>query len=262
MINLSTEDKEIISQNSVYVKELNLSCGSFFSKNVLGEAEAFSELLGKKLADIFNIRCPKVHVVKINNDFFVLSESLAKYEFKTAFEFGITSNKQKGNACSLIDAGCYIDALPNSLELMINIIKIYIFDVIFYHDDRSLDNWGFMNSNHNLDVTIIDNENILNPCDENVYERLYAGLKYKEASIYDDFKLFLQEFGSLYLNLFAYYFEFITPSYFGELVEKVFDESIFSIEVKEAFKAIYNEHYQKLQKIYDEFLGRSKAYAR
>jgi len=49
MINLSKEDKEIISQNSVYVKELNLSCGIFFSKKVLGEAEAFSELLGKKL---------------------------------------------------------------------------------------------------------------------------------------------------------------------------------------------------------------------
>lgn len=166
------------------------------------------------------------------------------------------------NSCSLIDARCYIDSLPNSLELMISIIKIYIFDVMFYHDDRSLGNWGFMNSNNNLEVTIIDNENILNPCDENVYERLYAGLKYKGASIYDDFKLFLQEFGNLYLNLFAYYFEFITPSYFGELVEKVFDESMFSTEVKEVFKAIYNEHYQKLQKIYDEFLGRSKAYAR
>lgn len=262
MINLNKDDKEIIYQNRNYAKELNLSCGSFFSKNVLGEVEAFSELLGKKLADIFNIRCPKIYVVKINDGFFVLSESLAKYEFKTAFEFGITSNKQKINSCSLVDVGCYIDALPNSLELMLSIIRIYIFDVMFYHDDRSLGNWGFLNSNNNLEVTIIDNENILNPCDKNVYGRLYASLKYKDFSIYDDFKSFLQEFGSLYLNMFAYYFEFITPSYFDELIEKIFDESIFSLEVKQTFKIIYNEHYQELKKIYEEFLGRSKNYAR
>ena len=224
MLDLSDKDKDLIYQNRFYVKELNLSCGSFFSKRVLGETEAFSELLGKELADIFKIKCPLTYVVKINDDFFVVSENLAKYGFKTAREFGITSYKQKVCACSLIDVGCYIDTLPKSPELMTSIIKMYIYDIMFYHDDRSLVNWGFLNINNNLEVTILDNENVLNPFNEQVNERLYASLNYKDLSIYDDFKLFLQEFGSLYHNIFAYYFEFITPSYINGLIEKVFEK--------------------------------------
>ena len=137
----------------------------------------------------------------VNGEYLVLSESLKKEGFKTAFQLGIKEKDNKASACSLVDIGCILDTLPDSLELMFNIIKIYIYDILFNHDDRSLENWGFCFRNHKIDIAIIDNEDILNPSDyDSVFCKFHTSLKYKELDIYEDFALFLQEYGFLYLK--------------------------------------------------------------
>lgn len=263
MIVLTEKDKEILCECVGYIsQELNLGCGTFFCKKALFEADAFSELLGKRLADIFNIKNPYIKIQLINKDYYILSESLKNLGFKSAFHLGLGSNNRKFNACSLVDIGCFIDTFPNSLELMFNIIKVYIYDILFSNDDRSLENWGFCISRNKIEITIMDNENILNPYYNIVFGNLHASLKYKELTIYEDFELFLQEFGSIYLNLVAYYFEFITPSYFNQLVDSIDEENIFNREIKERYKSAYFEHYQSLKSIYDKFLGRRDKNAR
>lgn len=263
MINLTEEDKIKIFQVRDY-KELNLSCGNFYVKRAGVEVKAFGELLGKRLADIIGIKCPNIYVVVIGDEYYVISENLRNQGFKTAIQLGITERKNyKLDSCSLIDAGCYVDVLPSSLETMIGLVKMYIYDVLFYHEDRNLGNWGLCPKDNKLEIAIIDNENILNPYNTEVFQKFHATPEFRGLNIYQDFLLFLKEHDIKYLKLFKYFFDLLNPNYFNSIVADLDRTNIFSSQIKKQFQETYQKHYEELKIIYEqEFLGRSSKNAR
>lgn len=135
---LTLEDKEIIKHLG-YPKLVSLSSGSYLIKGVLC-LEGFKELLGYELAKLFNLFCPKYELIKLENNYYSLSEDINKYgKFVTAnsivtYEDVTTSLYEIWNSLE--------SKYSNTPELMGDLIKIYIFDMLFLNYDRSVDNWG------------------------------------------------------------------------------------------------------------------------
>ena len=280
---LNASDIDIINHLG-YPKVVNLSTGDFLVKKAFKNYH-YNELIGEKLSHVFDLFTPHNHVVKVAGDYYVLSEDLNKLgDFKTASQLGMP-----GRAYSLTDAWIFIETnFPKKRisKLLLDLVRIYIFDVLFYHFDRNLNNWGIITTEKENRLVILDNEFILvseKDIKESFYYfdkeelELYATLpKYNplsfidfnlpeekqnellaellatelEPNIYRDFKVFLASSSKEYQDLFAYYFNLITPEYLVNLIAEVETENNIKITYKEKLIEIYKKNRQNLASIY------------
>lgn len=286
---LNREDIDII-RHLDYPKAVNLSIGNFIIKRAFAKYP-FNELIGEKLAKVFGLVCPHNLITEVDGQYYVLSENLNKLgEFKTASELGMP-----GKTYSLYDAWLFLaQNYPNSLELSFDLVKIYIYDVLFYHFDRNLNNWGIITNASGTKIVILDNEFILvNEKDINgsfyyftkEQLRLYATLpKYNpldyveptlpeleqslilgelldlelKPNIYRDFREFIKASSKEYQDLFIYYFNLLTPEFLKNILKEVETENNLEIPNKEDIIAIYQKNRDELSSIYHSIVKENK----
>lgn len=238
-MNLTKRDITIIKRNEHRTTPANLSLGSFYVKQV-SKSLALKELIGARIATtIFKLNCPKYYVVKFNIHYYVLSEDLnMEGEFLTLEEMGFKKNEN-----SLYDTWIDLETkYGKSFNETIDFIKVYIFDVMFHNLDRKADNIGILFlPDNSRKVTIIDNALILsNDTKEEYgtesmeYLELYADMA-ESLNIYQDFKRFLLDSSSEFIELFKYYFELITPDYFCKLAKEIAQENSIDTEPPASF---------------------------
>lgn len=275
MINLTENDKEII-RHLGYPKIVNLSSGSYLIKADYDKT-GVNELIGKKLADIMGLVCPRYFLVEVDNDKYLLSEDLNQYgEFISALEicenFKSHKKEDKSNEDmnisdnSIYSIWNYLEAnFPpeKSKELMNEIIRMYIFDILFLNSDRDLKNWGILTqTNGNVNIVIFDNELIFYENTSFPGISLTASLTELYPSVYDDFRIFLKESSSEFTSLFKYYFDLITPEFFKGLIEQIERRDNIQIETKEELVEKYKKHRTVLMQIYEEEIKKGDNHAR
>lgn len=240
MIKLTEEDRNIIDHLG-FPKIVELSQGKFLVKAVTS-AEVANELIGKKLADVFKVKCPNYHLVNVNGQYYYLSEDLnqlgefvsagdivqinSKYSYMSTYvnhmdlDFKIEPGLYGNN---IYDIWAYFDSLYDKktvMRLMYDIMKIYIFDLLFVNFDRRPDNWGILTSGQNqVDVVMLDNEFSFDP---STYVSMFAYAKgWSNVQVDVEFSTFLKEASREYIDLFKYYYDLITPEFLEKIVDEV-----------------------------------------
>lgn len=307
MIKLTENDKDII-RHLGYPKIVNLSSGSYLIKKDF-QNTSVNEIIGQKIADIMGLVCPRYYIVEVDNESYLLSEDLNQYgkfmpalefseKYKDAFEsYPINKLYQDeswydedakkilhGN--SLYDIWSFFEnnySPDISKRLMNDILKIYIFDILFLNYDRDPRNWGILTEKNQAHIVILDNEMIFSKKDtlekdeENndleeeekndgsyLAETVALNINFMEThpKIYDDFRYFLKESSLEFITLFKYYFDLITPEFLNGLIEQIERKYNIKTSNKEEMLEIYKKHRLSLMQVYDEEIKRKDNHAR
>lgn len=288
---LNETDKEII-RHLGYPKIVNLSSGSYLIKKDF-QNKGVNELIGKKLADIMGLVCPRYFIVEVDKERYVLSEDLNQYgEFTSALyltekyeddyesyplrklyqnETWYDSDADKilhGN--SLYDLWSYFEKNYSSnisRNLMNEMLKVYIFDILFFNYDRDFKNWGILVQKDQINITILDNEMIFSKKDENegyLVGTVALNVNFTEihSDIYNDFSHFLKESSLEFIKLFKYYFDLITPEFLKGIINQIERRDNIQIETKEEILENYKNHRMALIEIYDKEIKKGDNHAR
>lgn len=306
MINITENDKEII-RHLGYPKIVNLSCGSYLVKKDF-QNTSINELIGKKLADIMGLTCPRYFIVEIDNEKYLLSEDLNQYgRFTPALDFGEKYDddyesyplgklyqdetwydedaKKILHGNSLYDVWSFLEHnYPSNIskELMNEILKVYIFDILFLNYDRDARNWGILTGKDHVNIIILDNELIFSKKEENkddkddieddtktengsyLAETVALNVNFKEthSPVYEDFKYFLKESSTEFISLFKFYFDLITPEFLKGLIEQIEQKGNIKVEAKDEILDTYKKHRLALIQIYEEEIKKEDNHAR
>lgn len=297
MIDLTKNDKEIIlSVNEP--RPVNLSIGQFVVKSD-SEKKGIYEVIAKNIAMIMNIKCPNYYITEINGEQYILSEDLNQYgKFQSAFDLyaGIKDDyfaysmadlykdesfydedaKKSLHGNSLYDIWAYLEEnydSNTSKRLMQDVLKIYIFDILFLNSDRFLNNWGFLKTPDNKsNIVMFDNEYILalacenhktkEESDENKTIKIQTNFLVSNPNVYEDFRVFLRESSEEQTNLFSHYIRLFTPSFFKMIIAESETNSGVILDNKDNIIETYKNHHEQLVGILNEELSKEEHHGR
>lgn len=243
MLRLTQKDLDLI-EHSGFSKNILLSCGSFYIKGKSEPDLLYNELIGEKLAHIFGLNCPHYHFIKIHDYYYILSEDLNKDGiFKTVEDLKIAQD-----SCALKEAISFLSKKYSLKDEILDIVKIYIFDLLFLNSDRDTINWGILfQINGNKKITILDNECLFIPLLTN---KLY----YTTCFMPKDLESFLKTSEEDFLELFYSYYHLFTPLYLKHVIEEVEMENNIPISTKEHIIEIYEQNYLRIENIIKEVI--------
>ena len=251
-----------------------------------GLNDAINELIVSKIAPLCNLISPEVKIAKLSDDdgyYRILSSNLALLgEFTLAKKFlkdDEENNEKKDEAkkngyISLYDIWNALEEnYQNADRIMMDVIRMYLFDFFMSYYDRHSSNWGILKNGPLINVAILDNEDSF---DNTAYSRITASLDtnkyyqelYKKGSLsffkknQNEIKRFLQDSSYEYIDLFKELLDKLTPELFTNilddieaneyiLVDKVNKEKI-QIPYKNSLIDIYIKRYNMLLELYNE----------
>ena len=159
-------------------------------------------LLGYELAKIFKINHFYVDITKVKNKDYIVFEGVENYG--NFYPYNSLTSNESNNLYDIWD--CLDFYFENVNELMEDIIKMYIFDLLFYNSSRQQENWGilekekekekekdtkiYMIENLCLFTQVLkptihcaeDNDNILDNYAEYLYEMISEITKFKNET--------------------------------------------------------------------------------
>jgi len=207
------------------------------------------ELVVEKIAKRLGICSAHYMVVKYDGKEFYLSESLNNDGvFLSADSLGID-----GSNLYNIWFGIEKYYPGYVFELMQDIIKIYIMDILLMNYDRTDLNWGFYYKDGTIKIAIIDSEmaftvgNTYISCVNEIGSRDFVSINDDQDEIINFLNISSQE----YIDLFKEMFSFLTPQYVQSVFEEVEQEIGRDIRDKELYTRIYNNHYNKIKSLLD-----------
>ena len=265
--------------------KLDLSIGSFYVKNIEDAYPlnlAIGEVLGYYISKEIGLICPKYNIVMPDNkdeEVFVISEDLNNYgKFINAFDLGLLrehnaslSSIEKFLEKKFLNDPVYGSKIP---EVFKDIIKMYIFDILFSNWDRRSNNWGLIFTKDNMQLAILDNENLLDSDFNHTISSQDNGVEWlkdfkramtieeRKAKIINDLNNFFANYSSEYILLFEDIFNLITPEYFKKLLNQIEREKIIitkdgkiPLEIfdKEDYVKIYSDRYYLVKEIYQKY---------
>lgn len=252
MITLSKNEKNQV----VCSKELNFCIETAEGRKFVkrgNEFNLFGELLGMRIARLVGLNCPKYDWTKINNIKYLLSDDIGK-----GGEFLLAKQALNIKYNSLYQIQSQIKKVfPNQQnELMKDIVKIYIIDILTMNFDRNSKNWGIKIINGKLEVWIFDNEYVfLNDGFPVIYfNKFTSDVKHKndiDSFLYhisEDVKNFLSSNENFYQYLFSEILSILTPTVIEfitrEVVKEIRQEPSGEIFIKDYYK-VY-EHFKNM----------------
>lgn len=252
MINLNKEDIEKISYLG-YPKILELSMGKYLVKGISKE-DGIKELIGPYFGKIMNLVVPENHLIFLNDTLYVLSEDLNNLGsfISASKKFNLAKEDITLLECwNLLEE----NEIYDSTEVF-DIVKIYMFDILFKNTDRRLDNLGFIQNGKKEKVVMFDFDYILD--DEWNTAFLHTSENdFKDATA--DFEVFLKESSEEYINLFMHYFNMFTPVYFEEVLDKLMKENNLEDEfVKDNLINEYSKNYLRIANLLERIKGRGR----
>lgn len=160
MLNISDEKKLEILGLNVSPGLVNIDGINYFVKDSVSN-NFLNEIFAAKVAKIVGIKCSEYYYIDVFGNPFIASKNLNDVgDFKLGASFFANNiNLKYKTSDSLYEIW---DALSiyykNTLiveSLMFQLVRIYIFDLLFMNGDRHCGNWGIINDES---VYILDNE--------------------------------------------------------------------------------------------------------
>lgn len=236
----SFEDKQkIIRTNDV--EELELSKGSYFVKKV-SLIQGVNEIIGERLAKIIGLKCAHYELFTIGDNYYSLSKNLNNEgRFKLASVYNIKTN-------SLYDIWHTLENYVNNFpEVMNDIVKMYIFDLLFMLCDRRTDNWGLLTKDNITSLVIFDNEYLFRANNPHMITSKYEWNN--NLSRENEIKSFLAQSSNEYVELFKKIYEIVPPEKLKEIISKVEEEYNIVLEEKIKILECYINNYELIGEI-------------
>lgn len=257
MINLTIEEKRQIEN---YVRKgysIKISGKNYFVKgrplNIL-----YNEIIAEKMARIAGINCAHYEVVKINDRGYFLSEDLnclGSFISGEELEESYIPEKFACHPNSLYRWWEIFDYFYNkkSNQLISELVKIYLFDIILRSSDRNSGNWGVLRSREGEHIYILDNEHILISSLSSIkssyeYESQLNGDATLEENL-QDLDYFLKTSSSESIDVLKELMELLTPDAFMGVLEDVEKEQNDIIFNKDKLVSIYKDNYEKIRSL-------------
>lgn len=110
------------------------------------------EELMEKLAKSVGINCAHYELVSVDDCYYTFSKEISPF-FDTGEKMGFKFHSLY-NIWNELEKKKY----NNVYDIMLNFIKIYLFDLLFINGDRKSDNLGIVSKKGNAELYILDNE--------------------------------------------------------------------------------------------------------
>ncbi len=249
-------------------KKLNINGKNYYIKRCLDKFPS-TEIVAEKLCNVLGIKCAHYEVVEIDGETFHLSELLGENGyFVTGLELSRVAKEEDADISE--DSLYYIwEVLDTYFEKsgipMLDMIKVYLFDIMFLNPDRYGQNWALVNDGEGPYVAIFDNELMFevwssvlsSKMTESDNLRSYTDKKNFDISfrnsleiapegylnILHELEYFLATSDDLYSELLEGMLEKVTP----EVLEKILNEVDASDELKDNWMYIYKKHHKNMK---------------
>lgn len=251
-----TEQDKLKIRSSKTKARVDLSVGSFFV-NGFDESRYINEAIAEKVAKVFEIQCAEYFLVDVGRTkrtLAVISKDLNVNDDFHPISFYWDKSDTTADLSTICDISLYkawhiIENLPfGSYQMVIELVKVYIFDLLLANCDRHYDNWG-IRKNH---IAILDNDLILTKSSRRIkLPSTYGSLDIPFFT--EDFEVFLKTSSSEFIDLFLYYFRLITPAFLANLLLEIEQEEGIEIPNKEEILALYLNYRRALGEIYFNF---------
>ncbi|MCM1053726.1 MAG: hypothetical protein NC483_07120 [Ruminococcus sp.] len=257
MLHISEEQKRMIVKNNHDWVNIN-GKNYYVKKHRVGIP--FSEIIAKRIMDVLNIKNANYEAVIIDDELFYLSEDLNGYGTFVGSEI------LKVKIASLYDYWTFLEKLykDSAKELMAELIRVYLFDLVMMHADRNYANWGILTNQDGIHICTLDNELILasnsssNITSYLVEEREIPYSKYK-SKIYKpfyksekslkEFENFLKSSSEEYVTYAERVLNLINPDLLNEIILSIENEYSTPIKDKEKWLMRFTENYEVLKEI-------------
>jgi len=253
MIKLDKKKSHEIVENCSLgiVKSYNIEGCNYYVKS----DDDLKEVIGFYLATYLELNSIEYVGIKIKGHFYSFSRDINElYDFKEANRYYIPLA-----ACELLKIIDCISKVSNNPNLTIDILKMYVFDILFLNDDRHACNWGLINEN---ELVLFDNFNIFsiyNPPYINYNHELFiSNNKIRLCnSIYSDFEEFLNNCDEEILEII---YKMVNKASL-ENIKAIFEliEKKYQIKINDRFIRIYEPHYKKILEIINRKRGINNA---
>lgn len=201
---------------------------------------SLTEIIGERLCTLLGIKCAHYNAFLINDTYYVASRDLnLDGHFILAKSFLLENDN---NIPSIIDN--FRNNFPNYEELKLEILKVFLFDIMFLNSDRYTENWGLLN-NH---IVILDNAGIFSNDSFTL-----MGESNQIVNIYESLESILNSFTEC-AEILAEFLK-ITPEYFSELLSEIEITLNVKIKKKKSYKYIYKKHYERVKEIFEKYRG-------
>ncbi len=147
-----------------FPRNISLSFGDFYIKGKNLQVEypllyGINEIISSYVLRKMGLLVPHIYLVKIDNYYYILSEDLDNYgTYLSAKSLGITTEIFP----SLYEIWYLLEEKFGDVsDLIIDIVKMYLFDILFSNPDRHDENWGVVFRDNEMRVALIDHEFIL-----------------------------------------------------------------------------------------------------
>lgn len=233
--------------NSLYI-----SGNNYFVK----KDENLKEYLGYKLAKLCGLKCIEYNVININDTFYIISRDINETMTFTS-------------AHPLIGAYHELSLIINDLKKLPyttsntiqDLLKMYLFDLLFLNGDRHNRNWGLININGEYRVLIFDNENIFSllflPYICFNLDNFSNPNKNYTSRICDDLSAFLKKCPKEYLEELYKIIDKSEPSNVSAIINSI--ETINNTKLNPRFLPTYTTHYNKIKDVVLEHITERRA---
>lgn len=208
------------------------------------ENDTLTEILGEKICSVLGIKCAHYSAFLINDTYYVASRDLQiEGRFILAKDF---LSENENNIPNIISF--FINNYPNCEELILEVLKMFLFDTIFLNSDRYTENWGLLYGH----IVIFDNANIFSNDEFSL-----MGDSSKITNIYDTLESVLNNYEGC-ADLLENFLK-ITPEFFSELITEIEETLNVRIKKKKSYKYSYKKHYQKVKEILEKYRGEHRS---
>lgn len=256
MIDLTELKKEKIK--SRVNNTINIGKSKYYVKRNYSDLD-YSEIIAYRLAKELGINCVPYEAVLIKGELYYLSKYIEPS--LTGAYFALNYDMPLSFHISIYDIWDTIDKhFENTFELMEDVIKIFLFDIMFLHYDRSPMNWLYVSNEKR--IYMLDNEFIFVPeYLDRVYKMFVCPME--EESNYDnrleDLARFLEVSSREYIIEFKNMLLKITPDRLEEIIDNISSEYRATIPKRDLYLRKYKEHYEKMMELVNtKTIGRTR----
>lgn len=248
MIEVSDQIKQEIFEktNSIHWSTISINGETYYVK----PDNEQKEVIGYNLSKLFSLNSATYEGISINRKNYSISRDLSElYDFHLAEEFILDDYSLFDLLRILKEKSFY------NIELEFDIIKMFVFDLLFLNDDRRLSNWGIANINGIARIVLLDYSNIFGTTN-NPYIKCNPDLYHDNNSpstIYKDLGFFLKYCPENYVEEVKRLIEQMDI----DTIRKIIRSSLSEINEYNVSKymRIYEEHYHKISDILNEIRG-------
>ncbi len=241
-VNKQISKNIIASTNRIHVGEINISGANYFVK----PDDELKEIIGYYLARLFNLNCAKYSRVKIGNKSYAVSLDLNNnHNFILAHEYAF-DGKTLDEITEVLRSLSFFDEILEK-----DMIRMYLYDILFMNDDRHDRNWGFL-INEKARIVLLDNGAILRVggkpyiCfDHDVY--LNGSIN---QAIEEDFLLFYESLERNDQQMVDGYLKKACPRNILNLFQII--EAQYQCQINPLFLQLYEDHYERIVNVLNE----------